>query len=91
MAVTLLTVAIIVAALVIRTAVAELRAPGSTRGQRAFLTDRRAWAIGVGTAVVLGAFGWATAGPTAALWAALAGLLVASLTATGAGTGEKDD
>ncbi|OLZ67041.1 hypothetical protein AVW11_14300 [Streptomyces amritsarensis] len=87
MAVTLLTVAIIVAALVVRTAVAELRAPGSGRRQWAFLTDRRAWAIGAGTAVVLGVFGWATAGPTAALWAALAGLLVASLV----GTGEKDD
>ncbi|WP_405428089.1 hypothetical protein [Streptomyces erythrochromogenes] len=89
MAVTLLTVAIVVAALVIRTAVAEFRAPGSARRQWAFLTDRRAWAIGVGTALVLGAFGWATAGPTAALWAALAGLLVASLTSTG--TGAKGD
>ncbi|MCX5588972.1 hypothetical protein [Streptomyces erythrochromogenes] len=83
MAVTVLTVAIIVAALVIRTAVAELRAPGSARRQWAFLTDRRAWAVAAGTALVLGAFGWATAGPAAALWAALAGLLVASLIGPG--------
>ncbi|WP_031151769.1 hypothetical protein OHA91_37045 [Streptomyces erythrochromogenes] len=83
MAVTVLTVAIIVAALVIRTAVAELRAPGSARRQWAFLTDRRAWAVAAGAALVLGAFGWATAGPTAALWAALAGLLVASLIGPG--------
>ncbi|MFE7095435.1 hypothetical protein [Streptomyces erythrochromogenes] len=93
MAVTLLTVAIILAALVIRTAVAELRAPGSARRQWAFLTDRRAWAAGVGTALALGALGWATAGPTAAIWAALAGLLAASLTraGTGSGTGAKND
>ncbi|MFB7256249.1 hypothetical protein [Streptomyces nojiriensis] len=88
MTVTLLTVAIVVAALVIRTAVAEIRVPGSGRRQWAFLTDRRAWAIGTGTAVALGVVGWATAGPTAAVWAAVAGLLVASLTRAGDGDGD---
>ncbi|MCX5175286.1 hypothetical protein [Streptomyces virginiae] len=87
MTVTVLTVSIVVAALVIRTAVAELRVPGSGRRQWGFLTDRRAWALGAGTAVALGIFGWATAGPTAAVWAVVAGLLVASLTPAG----EEDD
>ncbi|MCX4808686.1 hypothetical protein ACFWWM_30880 [Streptomyces sp. NPDC058682] len=88
MTITLLTVAIVVAALVIRTAVAEIRVPGSGRRQWAFLTDRRAWAIGTGTAVVLGIVGWATSGPTAAVWAAVAGFLVASLTRAGDGVGD---
>ncbi|WP_327381502.1 hypothetical protein [Streptomyces sp. NBC_01207] len=85
MTVTLLTIAIVVAALVIRTAVAELRVPGSGQRQWAFLTDRRAWAVGTGTAAALGIVGWATAGPTAAVWAVVAGLLVASLTRAGDG------
>lgn len=46
----LLAPAIIIAALVIRTAVAELRHRGTAREQWAFATDRRAVAAGVTTA-----------------------------------------
>ncbi|MFF5701032.1 hypothetical protein ACFY7H_00720 [Streptomyces sp. NPDC012794] len=82
MANTLLSIAVVLAAWVIRTAVAELRVPGGGRAQWAFLTDRRALATGALAALLLGLVGWATTGPAAAAWAALAGLLIASLTGT---------
>ncbi|MGW7327863.1 hypothetical protein ACWGIU_04435 [Streptomyces sp. NPDC054840] len=87
MAITLLSIAMVVAALVIRTAVAEMRRPGSGRRQWKFLTDPRALANGALTALLLGPLGWATAGPVAAAWAVLAGALVAYVT----GSGEKED
>ncbi|MCP3757227.1 hypothetical protein [Streptomyces sp. TBY4] len=79
MATTVLAIAIVLAALVIRTAVAELRVPGSGRGQWSFLSDRRALATGAATAVLLGWVGWAASGPAATAWAVLAGLLTAAV------------
>lgn len=87
MAITLLSIALVVAALVIKTAVAEIRRPGSGRRQWAFLTRPRAMATGALTALLLGLLAWTTAGPSAAAWAVLAGVLVAYV----AGTGERDD
>ncbi|MFD3946681.1 hypothetical protein [Streptomyces sp. NPDC058579] len=69
-------------ALVCRAAVLEMRTPGAGRRAWAFVTDRRALGTGLGVACVLGAVGWATVGGGAVLvWAGLAGVLVASLTA----------
>ncbi|WP_328297337.1 hypothetical protein OG389_05550 [Streptomyces sp. NBC_00435] len=87
MSVTLLSIAIVVAALVIRTAIAEIRQPGSGRRQWKFLTNPRALATGALTAVLLGLLAWVTAGPAAAAWAALAGVLVAYVV----GSGENND
>ncbi|GAA2621578.1 MULTISPECIES: hypothetical protein [Streptomyces] len=77
MGATLLAVAVVVAALVIRTAVAELREPGSGRRQWTFLADPRAVSAGALTVVALGALGWLHAGSEGAVWAGLAGFLVA--------------
>ncbi|MFK4101495.1 hypothetical protein ACI2L1_15700 [Streptomyces sp. NPDC019531] len=66
--------AIVAAALVIRTAVGELRHPGSAREQWAFATDRRA--VAAAAVVVLG---WQQAGPATAAWALLIGALTAHL------------
>ncbi|MGW7434455.1 hypothetical protein [Streptomyces sp. NPDC054849] len=87
MAITLLTIAMVVAALVIRTAIAEIRRPGSGRSQWKFLTNPRALAVGALTALLLGIIGWATAGPVAAAWAVFVGALVAYMP----GSGGKDD
>ncbi|MFF4098852.1 hypothetical protein [Streptomyces sp. NPDC001903] len=86
MAITLLSIALVVAALVIRTAVAEIRHPGSGRKHWKFLTSPRALATGALTALLLGLLAWTTAGPVAAAWAVLAGVLVAYV----AGTDERD-
>ena len=75
----LLTVAIVVAALVIRTAVAELREPGSARTQWAFVTNARAVTTGAVAAVTLGLLGWRSSGYGALAWAVLVGVLVAFL------------
>ncbi|MFJ7586854.1 hypothetical protein ACIQZO_05555 [Streptomyces sp. NPDC097617] len=77
MGATLLAVTVVLAALVIRTAVAELREPGSGRRQWTFLSDRRALCAGALTAVILGMLGWLHAGPEGAVWAGLAAVLVA--------------
>ncbi|MFG2989609.1 hypothetical protein ACGFZK_10040 [Streptomyces sp. NPDC048257] len=77
MGATLIAVTVVVAALVIRTALAELREPGSGRRQWMFLRDPRAVLTGALTAVALGVLGWLHAGPEGAVWAALAGFLVA--------------
>ncbi|MGW6857606.1 hypothetical protein [Streptomyces xanthophaeus] len=87
MAITLLLIAMVVAALVVRTAVAEIRRPGSGRSRWKFLTNPRALATGGLTALLLGLLGWVTAGPVAAAWAVLASALVAYV----AGGGERDD
>ncbi|MFD9302591.1 hypothetical protein ACFWCB_07850 [Streptomyces sp. NPDC060048] len=76
----LLEPAIVIAALVIRTAITELRHPGSARRQWAFATSSKAMAAGatVAAATILisgGRFGWAVAG-----WALLIGALAAFLT-----------
>ena len=77
--VSLLTVAIVIALLVIRTAVAELRKPGSARTQWAFVTNARAVTTGAVTAVMLGLLGWRSSGYGALAWAVLVGVLVAFL------------
>jgi hypothetical protein len=75
----LLPVVIVVAALVIRTAIGELRQPGSTRRQWAGATGGPAVAAGVVAAVAVTATGWPQAGATALAWAVLVGALVAFL------------
>ncbi|MFE5487617.1 hypothetical protein [Streptomyces sp. NPDC056527] len=77
-----LTAVVAAAALVCRAAVLEMRTPGAGRRAWAFATDRRALGAGAGAALALGAVGWATVGGAeVVLWAVLAGILVASLTA----------
>ncbi|MGY4967885.1 hypothetical protein ACWGCC_01350 [Streptomyces nigrescens] len=73
-----LTVAIIAAALVIRTALSEIRSPGSARQEWAFVTDGVAMLSGAVAALCLGALGWYHAGCGAVEWAGPAGLLVAT-------------
>ncbi|WP_327681545.1 hypothetical protein [Streptomyces sp. NBC_00467] len=77
--VSLLTVAIVFAVLVIRTAVAELRKPGSARIQWAFVTNAQAVTTGAVAAVMLGLLGWRSSGYGALAWAVLVGVLVAFL------------
>ncbi|MCX4717752.1 hypothetical protein ACFWB2_39625 [Streptomyces virginiae] len=77
MGTTLVVAAIVIAAVVVRTAVAELREPGSGRRQWSFLTDSRALTAGAITALVLGLLGWRHAGGEGVVWAGLAGILVA--------------
>ncbi|MEV6578640.1 hypothetical protein AB0M92_10835 [Streptomyces sp. NPDC051582] len=77
MGATLLVAAMVIAALVVRTALAELREPGSGRRQWMFLTDRRAVSAGALIALVLGLLGWRQAGVEGLVWAGLAGILVA--------------
>ncbi|GGV72443.1 hypothetical protein [Streptomyces longisporoflavus] len=74
-----LPVAVIAAALVIKTALAEIRAPGSARREWAFVTDGEAMLSGAAAAFCLGAMGWSYAGHGAVAWAGLVGLLVAYL------------
>ncbi|MFJ7591321.1 hypothetical protein ACIQZO_28900 [Streptomyces sp. NPDC097617] len=77
MGATLLGLAIVIAALVIRTAVIELREPGAGRRQWRFLRDPRALAAGAVVAFVLALVGWRSAGAPSLPWALLAGALVA--------------
>ncbi|MER7661044.1 MULTISPECIES: hypothetical protein [unclassified Streptomyces] len=77
MGATLLAVAIVVAALVVRTALAERKEPGSGRRQWMFPADPHAVSAGAITAVALGAPAWLHAGGEGIVWAGLAGLLVA--------------
>ncbi|CUM36799.1 hypothetical protein BN2537_2563 [Streptomyces venezuelae] len=79
----LLGAAVILALLVIRTAVQELREPGSARREWACLRDRRAVVLGTVTVLVLGAVGWTFTGPAALPWAALAGLLATRISTNG--------
>lgn len=77
-----LTAVVAAAALVCRAAVLEMRTPGAGRRAWAFATDWRALGAGAGAAFALGAVGWATVGGAeVVVWAVLAGILVASLTA----------
>ncbi|MFE7902160.1 hypothetical protein ACFU3E_32635 [Streptomyces sp. NPDC057424] len=75
----LLPVVIVVAALVIRTVIGELRRPGSARQQWAYATDGPAVVAGVLAAVAVAVTGWSHAGTAALAWAVLAGALVACL------------
>ncbi|WP_327165517.1 hypothetical protein [Streptomyces zaomyceticus] len=79
----LLGAAVILALLVIRTAVQELREPGNARREWACLRDRRAVVLGTVTVLVLGAVGWTFTGPAAVPWAVLAGLLATRISANG--------
>ncbi|MCL7424843.1 hypothetical protein [Streptomyces sp. YS415] len=71
------TVAVIIAALVVRSAVLEMRQSGSARREWAWVTDKGAWTGGSLTALVVGGLSWARFGPSAVAWGLLAGLLVA--------------
>ncbi|MFD8193995.1 hypothetical protein [Streptomyces wuyuanensis] len=75
----LLTVAVVVAALVIRTAVAEMRHPGSARARWALASGTRAVTAGAVAAAALGLVGWRYFGYGAVAWAVLAGVLVAGV------------
>ncbi|CAM5264849.1 hypothetical protein [Streptomyces narbonensis] len=79
----LLGAAVVLAILVIRTAVQELREPGSARREWACLRDRRSLVIGTATVLVLGAVGWTFTGPAAVPWAVLAGLLATRISTSG--------
>ncbi|MGW7432342.1 hypothetical protein ACWGIN_22665 [Streptomyces sp. NPDC054861] len=85
-----LTAAIAAAALVCRAAFLEWRDPGAGRRVWSFVRDRRALGAGLAAAVLLGALGWSRAGADALVWAVLAGVIVASLTAGGRQPNERD-
>ncbi|QES47013.1 hypothetical protein DEJ50_03240 [Streptomyces venezuelae] len=72
----LLTAAIIIAVWIIRTAVRELRRPGSASAEWAFLRDPRALGTGAAAACPLGVLGWLQAGAEGLVWALLAAALV---------------
>ncbi|MFI1358078.1 hypothetical protein ACH4TV_31510 [Streptomyces sp. NPDC020898] len=75
----LLAPAIVAAALAIRTAVSELRDPGSARAQWAFATNRRAMAAGAVAAAAVVLLGRHQSGPAVAAWALLIGALTAHM------------
>lgn len=75
----LITPATVAALLVVRTALVEIRHPGSARRQWRFLTDRRAMAAGATVALLLCVGGWRAAGVASVAWAVLAGALVAHI------------
>ncbi|AWN30674.1 hypothetical protein DKG71_35400 [Streptomyces sp. NEAU-S7GS2] len=69
---------IVVAALVIRTALGEIRRPGTARRQWRSLTNRRAASAGAVSAAALGgALACGGSGPGHAVWALLGGVLTA--------------
>lgn len=67
----------VVAVLVIRTALVEMRHPGSARRQWCFVARRQPMAAGATVAVLLCVGGWRAAGIASVGWAVLAGALVA--------------
>lgn len=76
---TLATALILIVALIIKTAVLQLRDPGSARREWAFVNDTGALAGGALTALAVGALGWSYGGYGVLAWALLAGLLVAQV------------
>ncbi|MGW3413123.1 hypothetical protein [Streptomyces sp. NPDC000888] len=70
---------IVVAMLVIRTALVEIRHPGSARRQWCFLAHPRPMIAGATVTVLLSVGGWRAAGVASVAWAVLAGALVAHL------------
>ncbi|MFB8759297.1 hypothetical protein [Streptomyces nigra] len=70
---------ILVAVLVVRTVVRQVRDPDGARAEWAFVTDRVAWAGGAVTALAVGGTGWSYGRYAVVAWALLAGLLVAQL------------
>ncbi|MFF9016551.1 hypothetical protein ACF09C_26725 [Streptomyces sp. NPDC014870] len=75
----LLGATVVLAILVIRTAVRELRKPGSARHEWTFLRERRGLLTFLGTASVLSAVSWTVSGPAHVPWVGLAALLVARI------------
>ncbi|MET9953829.1 hypothetical protein ABZ135_20050 [Streptomyces sp. NPDC006339] len=75
----LLGATVVLALLVIRTAVRETKQPGSARQEWAFLRDGRSLVLLLGAAATLGTLGWILSGPASLPWAGLAALLVASV------------
>ncbi|GGR92669.1 hypothetical protein GCM10010269_34630 [Streptomyces humidus] len=69
----------VIAMLVIRTGLVEIRRPGSVRRQWSFLTRRWAVAAGAAAAVLVSVVGWQAAGFGAVAWAVLTGALVAQI------------
>ncbi|KAB1149980.1 hypothetical protein F7R91_03910 [Streptomyces luteolifulvus] len=67
----------VAAMLVIRTALVEMRHPGSARRQWCFLARRHPMTAGATAAVLLCVGGWRAAGIASVAWAVLAGALVA--------------
>lgn len=70
---------VVVAMLVIRTALLEIRRPGSARWQWGFLHHRRPMTAGVTVAMLLSVGGWRAGGMAPVAWALLAGALVAHI------------
>ncbi|MFJ4791077.1 hypothetical protein [Streptomyces sp. NPDC088794] len=68
-----------VAMLVIRTALVEIRHPGSARRQWCFLARRQPMISGATVAVLLSVGGWRAAGFASVAWAVLAGALIAHI------------
>ncbi|WP_367318683.1 hypothetical protein [Streptomyces sp. HUAS ZL42] len=67
----------VAALLIIRTALVEMRHPGSARRQWCFAARRRPMTAGATVAVLLCVGGWRAAGIASVAWAVLAGALVA--------------
>ncbi|GGP98627.1 hypothetical protein GCM10010215_25400 [Streptomyces virginiae] len=76
----LLAPVIVIASLVIRSAISELRHPGSARRQWAFATSPQAMAVGATVAAATVLIGGARYGWAAVAWALLAGALAAFVT-----------
>jgi hypothetical protein len=75
----LLGAGVVLALLVIRTAVGEMKYPGSARHEWTFLWERRGLVTFLATALVLSAVSWAISGPAYLPWVGLAALLVAGV------------
>jgi len=65
--------------LVIRTALVEIRQPGSAHREWSFLSNRCAMTAGAATASLASVGGWQAVGFAATAWAVLAGALVAHI------------
>lgn len=75
----LLGAAVVLVLLVIRTAVREMREPGSARREWVFLREWRGLLTFVGTASVLAVVSWTISGPAHLPWVCLAAVLVARI------------
>ncbi|MFB7224837.1 hypothetical protein [Streptomyces sp. NPDC056227] len=73
----LLCAGVLLALLVIRTAVREMKEPGGARHEWMFLRERRGLVAFLATALVLSAVSWTISGPAYLPWVGLAALLVA--------------
>ncbi|BDH07286.1 hypothetical protein [Streptomyces seoulensis] len=73
----LLPALVIIAALLIRVGMAELKEPGCVRREVRFLRNGRAVCVGLFALVHTAVVAWVLGSPGVFLWALLAGLLVA--------------